>query len=119
MRIGVAVRDQRVRPLREEQRALGQRDALLLGVVAVVEADADDLLRQFDHRRRPYYALSHERVDVVVGVAELTQHLDRVRTEQRRRETVLEPLIVDLQRRGDRLDRRRSARSIPLARVCG
>ena len=42
--------DQRVRPLREQERPLGQLDALLLRVVAVVEADADDLLREVEHR---------------------------------------------------------------------
>ena len=49
MRIGVAGGDQGVRPLGEEQRPLGQGDALLLRVVAVVEADADDFLGEVDH----------------------------------------------------------------------
>src|SRR5213076_2289697 len=35
--------EQRVRPLCEEERPLGQLHALLLGVIPVVEPDADDL----------------------------------------------------------------------------
>ena len=42
--------DQRVRPLREQQRLLRQLDALLLGVVPVVETDADDLARTLDRQ---------------------------------------------------------------------
>src|SRR5439155_1588855 len=49
----VTVRDQGVRPLGEEERPLGQVDALLLRVVAVVEADADDLLGGLDHAGDP------------------------------------------------------------------
>ncbi len=49
--------DQRVRPFREEKRRGRQLGALLLGVVAVIEADADDLARPLDregaHERAP------------------------------------------------------------------
>ena len=45
----VAGGDQGVRPLGKEQRPLGQGDALLVRVIAVVEADADDFLGEFDH----------------------------------------------------------------------
>src|SRR3954470_16316030 len=49
----ITVADQGVRPLREEQRPLGQRDALFVGVVAVVQPDTDDLLRKREHGRAP------------------------------------------------------------------
>src|SRR5205823_14480284 len=49
----LAVADQRVGPFGEEQRALRQRRALLFRVVAVVQADADDLLRSRDQGADP------------------------------------------------------------------
>src|SRR6185436_19750686 len=44
--------DERRRPLREEERRLRELGALLLRMVAVVEADADDLPRTLDRQHR-------------------------------------------------------------------
>jgi len=49
----LAVGHDGVGELGEEQRPLRELDSLLLGVVAIVEADADDLLRQVDHPGDP------------------------------------------------------------------
>ena len=49
----IAGADQRGRVLREEERRLGQLDSLLLGVVPVVETDADDLAGTIDGHHAP------------------------------------------------------------------
>ena len=42
--------DQRIRPFGEQQRRVRRRDSLLLRVVAVVQADTDDLRRTVDRQ---------------------------------------------------------------------
>ena len=54
----VAVGDDGIGELREQERARGERPATLAGVLAVVEPDADDLARDGDRR---------DRLDVVEG----------------------------------------------------
>ena len=123
-RIGSPGPDQRVRPLREEERPLRKVDALLLGVVAVVEADADDLLREvrscvkllceqrdLPRRAEPSISTSLE--------PELAQNLTRVLAERRRRlRDGGDAVAVGLERGARASSRSPSSCRIPVARVC-